>query len=57
MSFSDLASWYIPGAVIIAGFGVLTRWLVSLSRRVRQHGERLAYLEARSNITRADGED
>jgi hypothetical protein len=41
----DLLSIYIPDVVIVAGFGIVSRWLVSLTRRVQTLAERIAYLE------------
>jgi hypothetical protein len=42
----DLLSVYVPSVVVIAGFGIVSRWLVSLTRRVQTLAERIAYLEA-----------
>jgi hypothetical protein len=46
-----LTDWtfYIPSAVIVGGFVVYGKWLVSISKRVRDQAERISYLEGKQN--------
>jgi len=40
---------YIPVIAVAAAFVVISRWLVALSKQVREQGERIAHLEGREN--------
>jgi hypothetical protein len=56
VTVGDIWQIYIPGVFIVAGFSLLLRWAVNISRRVRRLAERIAYLEAKVEIPKGTDE-
>ena len=40
---------YVPGFIIIIAGAIIFRWLIALQRKLSDHAERIAYLEAKTN--------
>jgi hypothetical protein len=48
VSAAQTVTWTVPAALIVISDYVLVRWLLMLTSRTREQGERIAHLEGRN---------